>query len=52
MKVTNPGPAVVVAGEYEVDAGETVDLPGDIAKSLIRQGWKKARETTETEEKE
>ncbi len=50
MKVTNPGPAVVVAGQYEVGAGETVDLPGDIAKSLIRQGWKKAK--PEPEEKE
>lgn len=51
MKITNPYPvAFRVAGRYEVGPNETVDLPPDIARSLIVQGWVKPKPIPEPEQ--
>lgn len=48
MRVTYPGPheAVTVLATGDVcDAGKSVDVPADIAASLIAQGWTKPAAT-------
>lgn len=43
MKVTAPDGVFLVALARPVDKGETVDVPDDVAASLIEQGWKQTK---------
>lgn len=38
MKVERVGPPVVVDG-VRVDAGDVIDVPADLARSLLEQGY-------------
>ncbi len=52
MRVTYPGPfdAVEIAATGQIaEQGQPVDVPDDIAVSLVEQGWKTAKKPVKKE---